>query len=272
MVSATEAAIANGAPALFQGTFAVDDLLVRTDILIRTETGWQLIEVKSTTSVKEAEHLPDIAFQLYVLQKAGREVTQASLMHLNRACFYPELSDLFTLEDLTRPAQAQFPTIEKDILALRRIQNLPAPPDIGVGRQCTEPRTCAFYDHCWQAVDGLTIYDIARLGRPTELQLRTAGIFYLADLPPDFPLPAPQRGFANFLLEEQINIDRDAIRHTLDKLVYPLYFFDFETIDYAVPVFRDCRPYDQVPFQYSCHVFSRGRHRVPPGIPAHGHR
>ena len=33
MAPLTAEAIANGAPALFQGTFAVDDLLVRTDIL-----------------------------------------------------------------------------------------------------------------------------------------------------------------------------------------------------------------------------------------------
>ena len=34
----------------------------------------------------------------------------------------------------------------------------------------------------------------------------------------------------------------------------PLYFFDFETISYAVPVFDGTAPYQQAPFQYSCHV------------------
>jgi hypothetical protein len=40
----------------------------------------------------------------------------------------------------------------------------------------------------------------------------------------------------------------------MSGLTYPLYFFDFETIDYAIPRFDGCKPYQQVPFQYSCHV------------------
>jgi hypothetical protein len=40
----------------------------------------------------------------------------------------------------------------------------------------------------------------------------------------------------------------------LDKLQYPLYFLDFETFGPAVPRFDGLHPYEQYPFQYSCHI------------------
>jgi hypothetical protein len=42
-------------------------LPINADILTRTPDGWHLIEVKPSTSVKP-EHLPDVAFQNYVLE------------------------------------------------------------------------------------------------------------------------------------------------------------------------------------------------------------
>ena len=90
----TAEAIADGATTLFQATFAANDLLIKVDILTRTPDGWHLIEVKSSTSVKP-EHLPDVAFQQYVLEQAGLDVTQVSLMHLNCECRAPDLTDLF---------------------------------------------------------------------------------------------------------------------------------------------------------------------------------
>lgn len=37
-------------------------------------------------------------------------------------------------------------------------------------------------------------------------------------------------------------------------LPYPRYYLDFETIGYAVPVFAGTRPYESLPFQWSCHI------------------
>jgi hypothetical protein len=96
MAELTAQAISEGSHTLFQATFAPADLLVKVDILTQAETdptvtdlmahteGWHLIEVKSSTRYKPDEHLPDVAFQVYVLQQAGLPVTQVSLMHLNR--------------------------------------------------------------------------------------------------------------------------------------------------------------------------------------------
>jgi len=38
------------------------------------------------------------------------------------------------------------------------------------------------------------------------------------------------------------------------QLPYPRYYLDFETIAFAVPHWPGTRPYQQIPFQFSCHV------------------
>jgi hypothetical protein len=37
----------------------------------------------------------------------------------------------------------------------------------------------------------------------------------------------------------------------------PAYFLDFETIQFAVPIWKGTRPYQQIPFQFSIHRLSR---------------
>ena len=49
-------------------------------------------------------------------------------------------------------------------------------------------------------------------------------------------------------------IDTEAINDFLGQLEYPLYFLDYETINPAIPLFNQTKPYEQIPFQYSLHV------------------
>ena len=45
-----------------------------------------------------------------------------------------------------------------------------------------------------------------------------------------------------------------AAAQQLDALGYPRYYLDFECIQFAIPVWAGTRPYQQLPFQWSCHV------------------
>jgi len=92
-------------PAIYEASFLADDVYAAVDILKRERDGFRLIEVKSSTSLKD-EHLPDVAIQLHVLRKSGLEVTRAEVMHLNRACAYPHLDNLFTRQDVTGDSEA----------------------------------------------------------------------------------------------------------------------------------------------------------------------
>lgn len=255
MASLTTEAIAEGATTLFQATFHAADLLVKVDILTRAADGWHLIEVKSSTGYKADEHLADVAFQWVVLQQAGLPLAQASLMHLNGDCRHPDLHNLFTLTDITTEVQAYLPQVVADVLVMRQAMAQTETPVVGIGRHCRQPDVCAYYAHCWQGVEALTIYNVPHLKRPKEQQLEMDGIRYVADIPPDFALGDKRAtAFVTQLQQQQTAVDAAAIRRELAALTYPLYFFDFETIDDAIPTFTGCNPYQHTPFQYSCHV------------------
>src|SRR3990172_9414482 len=79
----TAGLIAGRAPAIFEAAFAAEDgRHAAVDILARGRRGWRLIEVKSSTSVKE-EHLLDVAFQLSVARAAALEIESVEILHLN---------------------------------------------------------------------------------------------------------------------------------------------------------------------------------------------
>ncbi len=40
----------------------------------------------------------------------------------------------------------------------------------------------------------------------------------------------------------------------LAKLSYPRNYLDFETISFAMPIWEGTRPFEQLPFQWSCHI------------------
>ena len=56
----TKELLQNSAPAVYEASFRADAVYTAVDILKREERGFRVIEVKSTTSVKE-HHIPDVA-------------------------------------------------------------------------------------------------------------------------------------------------------------------------------------------------------------------
>ncbi len=57
-------------PAIFEGAFHYQGVVVKTDVLRRKENRWRLIEVKSTTDLKE-HHTEDVAIQAYAVSRSG---------------------------------------------------------------------------------------------------------------------------------------------------------------------------------------------------------
>lgn len=73
-----------GVPTIFEGTFEYNDVIVRADILQRRkENHWRLIEVKSTTDLKD-HHCEDLAIQSYVVSHSGLKLASVWLAHINR--------------------------------------------------------------------------------------------------------------------------------------------------------------------------------------------
>jgi Domain of unknown function(DUF2779) len=254
-------------PAIFEATFRHDDVLVRVDVLARgTRGGWRLIEVKSTTSVKE-HHVPDVAIQRHVLAGCGLDVESVSVMHLNREYVYPggphDVGQLFTVVDVTASVDALSLDLPRLLAELRAALAAAVPPEVAPGLQCTKPYLCEFYRRCNVP---LPLDDIANLpglrGKRLDALL-ARGISRIGQLPADVILNPLQERARQAVLAERMLVAAP-LADELAGLAYPRYFMDFETLGLFIPRYPGMRPHQGIPFQWSVHVI-----HVPGAAPEH---
>jgi hypothetical protein len=215
-----------------------------------------LVEVKSTTSLKEEVHLPDIAFQAYVLSGAGLKLRKCFLAHINGEFVRHGAIDpqkFFTLEDVTRPVSVLSREVEEQLGAMQRAIGAKKHPEIQIGPHCDNPYTCPLHDRCWSFLPEASVFTLYRGGQKS-FKLLKHGVQHLENIPADFPLTDNQAIQRAALLAGKPHVDRPALAAFLSQIEYPASFLDFETIGTAIPLFDDTSPFQQIPFQFSLHI------------------
>ncbi|MFH1834432.1 MAG: DUF2779 domain-containing protein [bacterium] len=268
-VRQTREALAAGRDVIYEAAVEHDGILVRVDILRRMGDGlFELTEVKSSTKVDPARHVPDVAIQLHVLEGAGLPVGRARLMHIDRDYVHPggdtyRPRDLFASEDVTRPAREHvataLPGALRDIALWLRADE---PPQAVVKNSCRE---CEYYQGYCRPL--CPEFPVTELGRATQAIacLHAAGITDLRELAPGTleyarlagVLRASSLGSRVLRMIEAVRGGElqvePGLGESLDCLTFPLHFLDFESWNPALPVFAGTRPYEQIPFQWSDH-------------------
>jgi hypothetical protein len=237
---------------LYEAGFLYNNAYALVDILAPAgEDSWDLIEVKSSSSVK-GEHYADAAFQKYICDGLGIKIRQCFIAHLNRDYVRRgkiELDKLFKKEDITAEAIEMVPRVEKEIeQMLKVIQG--EEPQIKVGSHCGN---CLLKDLCWDFLPQDHVF-ILRGNKKIAYDLMESGILKMQDIPADYELNEKHTIQVKSHLKKEAYVDKKAIKDFLKELEYPLYFLDFETIAPAIPVYDNTRPFEDVPFQYSLHV------------------
>ncbi|MEZ4750340.1 MAG: DUF2779 domain-containing protein, partial [Bdellovibrionota bacterium] len=249
-VEQTQAAIKNGAETIYEATFEKDGISARVDILHRKKSskGWDLIEVKSSTSVKP-EHVDDVAIQAHVLETAGISVARAALMHLNNQSTAPELKNLFLEKDLTADILEPKQQIVGKIPDLKQIVQAPTPPEVKIGKHCSTPYECPFMDKCWSHIKSPSIFDFPGLSSKVW-EFYDKGIINVKD--PNFgPFKGRKANQLEAIRKRKRWVDKEGILEEIEGWEWPLQYLDFETIGFAIPRYDGTRPYQQIPFQFS---------------------
>jgi len=251
-----------------------DGLYARADALIPAPSGgYVLRETKASTfplkkdkvtpDKPEEHHLDDLAIQAWVYQASGWRLAGAELNLLNNQWRYPgsgDYSGLFRLFPVADVIAGKISEIPAWCAASRSVLD-GAMPSVQTGAQCSKPYDCSFYDHCKPL-------DAPGPQHPLALLPGAGGKSLARKL-------NQQRGYASLLEPQPFEFTgadaalygRMQIAHRtgqpvlepgsatpLAALPYPRYYFDFEGIDLPVPRWVGVRPYQQIPFQWSCHI------------------
>jgi hypothetical protein len=252
----TQALIANGVKILYEPAFQHDGIFILADILVRGDHAWRLIEVKSTSHLKD-QHLWDLAVQAYVLRGAGLSLEDALLLHLN--------------SDYTRQGDLDFTALFKEVPLLDAIIDLQAEvergaassishlssgkvPDVDIGPHCKVPVDCDFIGYCWAHLPSPSVFDVYRLTTAKKFELYREGIVQMEQIPASFSMPSTSSFHVEAYKTGEMILKREELSAFLDGLHYPLCFLDFETFSIPIPPFERLNPYSHVPFQYSLHI------------------
>ncbi len=237
---------------LFEATFAHKGVVVRADILKKNARGYHLIEVKSATGVK-APNYPDCAVQAWVLEGCGLSLDRVELAHIDNQFVYGGDGDyrgLLRHEDLTSDILEQKREVSGWVSKFRKMLK-GKQPNIEIGDHCNNPYPCPFIGHC--SGPGAD-YPVTCL--PYEKKIAGAlmeeGINDIRDIPPGRLSNANHIWIRNVTIRGKPEI-RPAVRKIMNAQLWPRYYLDFETASFAVPIWKDTRPYQQLPFQWSCH-------------------
>ncbi|MDE2188058.1 MAG: DUF2779 domain-containing protein [Betaproteobacteria bacterium] len=239
---------------LFEGTFEHDGVLVRADLLIPQARGWRMVEVKSSTSVKD-DQVEDAAIQSWVLRQAGEPLRAEAIAHVDRDFVGPgdgNYEGLLTAENVGKTIAERLPEVPQWIQAARSTLDAGREPEIEPGPQCNDPFACPFQSHCIPEPQGYPV-DILSYGAKVAAQLRAEGYADLRDV------PSGRLTHHRHLRIWEASCTGKAyvapeLRDILQRLPYPRYYIDFETINPAIPLWAGTRPYQQIPFQWSCHA------------------
>ncbi|MFQ5705216.1 MAG: DUF2779 domain-containing protein [Gemmatimonadales bacterium] len=248
-LAATAAALQGDASAIFEASFLADDVFVAVDVLERTHGGFNLIEVKSSSSQKD-EHIPDAAVQTYVLEQCGIDVAGAEIMHLNKEYRFPDVGDLFERTDVTTLVNEFLPRVPQAIEAQLAALRTPL-PDIAIGPHCFEPRECPFVKRCWPQSPN-HIKKLYNVGPKKACSYMERGIHRISDIPAAQKLPAAARRQLVAMKEDRLVVE-PGLASALDAFDTKLGFLDFETVQRAIPVWPGTGPWKQSVAQFSYH-------------------
>jgi hypothetical protein len=173
-------------------------------------------------------------------------------MHLNRECVHPDLSNLFTRVDVSEAVTARLSELAGTPAVQSRMLAGPL-PTVAVGPHCHTPYQCPFLERCWPELPPDHVSTLYRM-RAQALELE--GFETIHDLPEELPLPAVAARQRRAVVSGRMVVE-PGLGAALAPLAPPLAFLDFETVSRAIPVWPGCRPYDQMPVQFSCHVLER---------------
>lgn len=267
MIERTKEEMAKGTSVICEAAITYEGLYCAVDILKKEGDGYAIYEVKSsTTSKKKNEikpiYIADISYQKYVLDHCGINVTGTYIVTLNGDYVRGDeldLSELFNIHDVSGLIAKEYSDIEKNLAIAEEILSCDKEPDICLSTACHDPYDCFFKSYCMRDIPKPSVFDLSGMTFKKKLELYYSGIVTYEQLLESKEVKKEKqlRQIDHHVNDRPDYANVPKIKEFLDTLYYPLYFLDFESMQFAVPEYPGTKPYQQISFQYSLHYIEK---------------
>ncbi len=245
---------------LYEAAFVYSNTLIRADVLIRDQNKWQLVEVKSSTSLQDG-HLKDATIQAYVIKNSGVSLSAIKIAHINSGFLYSgdfNYADLVIEVNVDEEVEKLLPKVQGWTEELLPVVQEGAPmPLVEMGDHCKDQkRLCIYFDRCESqtvlANVQIPIKILPRAGDRLQKKWFSQGIYDLRKLPREVLTNDLHQRIQRCHQTNTEWVDPN-LTHQINAYEWPRYFIDFETIQQGVPLITNTHPYEAYPFQFSVH-------------------
>ena len=245
----------------FQKIFNAERCYARADLVREYSDGTiDVFEIKGSTSLKSstgADHIDDAGFQVAVAKMLGISVRSANIIHVNGD--YVRIGDLdpaalFVLVDVTAEVNEREAVLAAEISAA--LDQLAQSEIDEQGCSCRHigslDRHCASFAYFNTDVKFPSAHHLPRISAKALTTLDGEGRLAIHDVS-EADVTKTQLPVLRAFLSGEPQISVDKIAEFLAKLVWPLYFYDYETFASAIPLANGHQPQQQLPVQLSLH-------------------
>lgn len=240
---------------IFEAAFAKRHCIIQFDILYKNENGnYNAIEIKSSSKFK-SDYETDVIVQYWIATLSGIQIDNFELWYVNNQA--TDIGDdYFKKEDITnlvKSNERKFWGLYNRADATAMLRN---PPDVKAGPHC-DKFSCPYRgtEKCSITKSADSVLSLPRF--PNAWDAYHAGITSINDPKFDETYKYSEKKplVVQAIRENKLVINREALKEDFEKWQFPLNFFDFETLMSAIPVLAEQRPYEQVVFQFSNHLY-----------------
>jgi hypothetical protein len=250
---------------IFEAAFSAEGVMTFADVMLPAgkngSSAWRMVEVKSATGVKDY-YRHDAAIQAFVARSAGARLESVAIAYVDKTFEYAGEGDyrrLLREEDVTEETLGRGEEVRGWIAAAQAIARQASEPERSTGDHCDDPFTCGFQDYC-RSREHSVEYPVSWLPNIQTKALKThiAGkqVTDLRHVPDELLNPVQQR-VKTHTLSGEAYFDKEQAAAEMARHQLPAFFLDFETIGFAVPIWKGTRPYQPLTFQFSVHRIGR---------------
>ncbi len=259
MKELTKQYLAEGRDNICEASFDYQGLYCAVDILRKNGDGYDIYEVKSSTSPDHYVYIVDTAYQKYVLERCGVRVRRIFLVTVDTSYVFGgtlDISKFFRITEVTPLVEEELKMVETSLKEAEKVMSAPTEPAVDLSEACRDPYPCAFFGYCTRNLPSPSVFDLYGCFFKKKLELYHRGVHSYEDiLKAGVKLTGIRRMQVDYALADKgAYVDRAGIGEFLKTLSFPLCFLDFESVQPIIPQYVGTRPYQQIPVQYSLHI------------------
>lgn len=246
----------DGSKVVGQKTVERDGLKARADVWVEKfmSNEVQIYEIKSGTKAAK-KHVYDLTFQS--LAYSQYSPTRLFLVHPNPKYEKKgelELDDFFIIDEVSEEVKKLQDEVKRLTKRAQEVTTLKTYRGLA---GCTNCKTCPCPSICFGNLSDTSVFFFRGMRGDKSEELVSRGEKTMQKVNTTEDLSSFQKTQVEVAKSGKPVIEKEKIAKWVKKLVFPLYFLDYESINLAIPRFDGHRPHDHLPFQYSLHIVPR---------------